>query len=255
MAPGSPLLKQSWRPAACSLTRSIGKRDHRRTRAVQRIAPSSEEVSGYRSAAQPRPGGDRLGTRPRLRRPGFVTGRGESGSRPLQQGASTGGSAMRPTHIRLVAVAGVLAVAIGVTTAFVVARDDPAQPAAAPTPTTIAAIEPADTNDRTDPAPTPTTRPPVRDEQAAKATAVAFLRELGMRDPVAATYRRTGAATAEVGLHPEGRRGRAPVREGDHPRPAPPLHQRLGPHRGQGRRHHRGRPAAALRPRPLARSP
>jgi Immunoglobulin-like domain of bacterial spore germination len=114
---------------------------------------------------------------------------------------------MRPTHIRLVAVAGVLAVAIGVTTAFVVARDDPAQPAAAPTPTTIAAIEPADTNDRTDPAPTPTTRPPVRDEQAAKAAAVAFLRELGMRDPVAATYRRTGAATAEVGLHPKAGEG------------------------------------------------
>jgi len=114
---------------------------------------------------------------------------------------------MRPTHIRLVAVAGVLAVAIGVTTAFVVARDDPAQPAAAPTPTTIAAIEPADTNDRTDPAPTPTTRPPVRDEQAAKATAVAFLRELGMRDPVAATYRRTGTATAEVGLHPKAGEG------------------------------------------------
>jgi Immunoglobulin-like domain of bacterial spore germination len=114
---------------------------------------------------------------------------------------------MRPTHIRLVAVAGVLAVAIGITTAFVVARDDPAQPAAAPTPTTIAAIEPADTNDRTDPGPTPTTRPPVRDEQAAKATAVAFLRELGMRDPVAATYRRTGAATAEVGLHPKAGEG------------------------------------------------
>jgi hypothetical protein len=117
---------------------------------------------------------------------------------------------MRPTHIRLVAVAGVLAVAIGVTTAFVVARDDPAQPAAAPTPTTIAAIEPADTNDRTDPAATPTTRPPVRDEQAAKATAVAFLRELGMRDPVAATYRRTGAATAEVGLHPRAAEGGRP---------------------------------------------
>ena len=114
---------------------------------------------------------------------------------------------MRPTHIRLVAVAGVLAVAIGVATAFVVARDDPAQPAAAPTPTTIAAIEPADTNDRTDPAPTPTTRPPGRDEQAAKATAVAFLRELGMRDPVAATYRGTGAATAEVGLHPKAGEG------------------------------------------------
>jgi Immunoglobulin-like domain of bacterial spore germination len=121
---------------------------------------------------------------------------------------------MRPTHIRLVAVAGVIAVALGVTTAFVVARDDPAQPAAAAaTPTTIAAVEPADTNDRTDPAPTPTTRPPVRDEQAAqaaKAAAVAFLRELGMRDPVAATYRRTGAVTAEVGLHPTAGEGGRP---------------------------------------------
>jgi hypothetical protein len=117
---------------------------------------------------------------------------------------------MRPAHIRLVAVAGVLAVAIGVTTAFVVARDDPAQPAAAPTPTTVTAIEPADTNDRTDPAATPTTRSPVRDEQAAKAAAVAFLRELGMRDPVAATYRRTGTATAEVGLHPKAGEGGRP---------------------------------------------
>ncbi|MGH2815843.1 MAG: Gmad2 immunoglobulin-like domain-containing protein, partial [Actinomycetota bacterium] len=79
-----------------------------------------------------------------------------------------------------------------------------------PTPTTMAAIEPADTNDRTDPAPTPTTRPPVRDAQAAKATAVAFLRELGMRDPVAATYRRTGTATAEVGLHPKAAEGGRP---------------------------------------------
>jgi hypothetical protein len=117
---------------------------------------------------------------------------------------------MRPTHIRLVAVAGVLAVAIGVTTAFVVARDDPAQPAAAPNPTTIAAVEPADTNDRTAQAATPTSRPPVRDEQAAKAAAVTFLRELGMRDPVAATYRRTGAATAEVGLHPKAGEGGRP---------------------------------------------
>jgi hypothetical protein len=117
---------------------------------------------------------------------------------------------MRPTHIRLVAVAGVVAVALGITTAFVVARDDPAQPAAAPTPTTIAAIEPAATNDRTDTASTPTTRPPVQGEQAAKAAAVAFLRELGMRDPVAATYRRTGAVTAEVGLHPKAGEGGRP---------------------------------------------
>ena len=117
---------------------------------------------------------------------------------------------MRQAHIRLVAVAGVLAVVLGVTAAFVVARDNPTQPTAAPAPTTIA-IEPADTDtdttDRTDPAPTPTTRPTARDERAAKAAAVTFLRELGMRDPVAATYRGTGAATAEVGLHPKAGEG------------------------------------------------
>jgi hypothetical protein len=117
---------------------------------------------------------------------------------------------MRQAHIRLVAVAGVLAVALGITAAFVVARDNPTQPTAAPAPTTIA-IESADTGtdttDRTDPAPTPTTRPTARDERAAKAAAVTFLRELGMRDPVAATYRGTGAATAEVGLHPKAGEG------------------------------------------------
>jgi hypothetical protein len=119
---------------------------------------------------------------------------------------------MRPAHIRLVAAGGVLAVVLGITTAFVVARDDPAQPTAAPTPTTIAtnpvADDRTDTKDRTDPTSAPTTRPPVRDEQAtAKAAAVAFLRELGMLDPVAATYRRTGAVTAEVGIHPRAGEG------------------------------------------------
>jgi Immunoglobulin-like domain of bacterial spore germination len=119
---------------------------------------------------------------------------------------------MRPAHIRLVAAGGVLAVVLGITTAFVVARDDPAQPTAAPTPTTIAtnpvADDRTDTKDRTDPTSAPTTRPPVRDEQAAaKAAAVAFLRELGMLDPVAATYRRTGAVTAEVGIHPRAGKG------------------------------------------------
>jgi hypothetical protein len=119
---------------------------------------------------------------------------------------------MRQAHIRLVAVAGVLAVALGITAAFVVARDNPTQPTAAPAPTTIA-IESADTDtgtdttNRTDPAPTPTTRPTARDERAAKAAAVTFLRELGMRDPVAATYRGTAAATAEVGLHPKAGEG------------------------------------------------
>ena len=44
---------------------------------------------------------------------------------------------MRQAHIRLAAAAaGVLAVAVGVTTAFVVGRDKPAQPAAVASPTT-----------------------------------------------------------------------------------------------------------------------
>jgi Immunoglobulin-like domain of bacterial spore germination len=119
---------------------------------------------------------------------------------------------MRPSHIRLVAAAGVLAVALGATTAFVVGRDNPAQPTAAATPTTVAVTDPASGpaaggNDRGEPTPTPTTRRPVPEDRAAKAAAVAFLRGLGMLDPVAATYQKTGAATAEVGVHPRAGEG------------------------------------------------
>ena len=119
---------------------------------------------------------------------------------------------MRPAHIRLVAVAGVLAVVVGVATAFVVGRDNPAQPAAVASPTTIS-VTPATGNKTipdkgTDPAPPPTPRPPVdQPDRAAKAAAVVFMRELGMRDPVAASYRKTGAATAEVGIHPRAGEG------------------------------------------------
>jgi hypothetical protein len=111
-----------------------------------------------------------------------------------------------------VAVAGVLAVVVGVATAFVVGRDNPAQPAAVASPATTS-VTPATGNKTTpdkgtDPAPPPTPRPPVdQPDRAAKAAAVAFMRELGMRDPVAASYRRTGAATAEVGLHPRAGEG------------------------------------------------
>jgi Immunoglobulin-like domain of bacterial spore germination len=115
---------------------------------------------------------------------------------------------MRPAHIRLVAVAGVLAVVVGVAAAFVVSRDNaaPSQPVAAATPTTSAAGQDAAANDGTD-APRDTAPKAPKDdpdpgEQAAKAAAVGFLRELGMRDPVAASYRATGDATAEVGIHP-----------------------------------------------------
>jgi hypothetical protein len=118
---------------------------------------------------------------------------------------------MRPAQFRLVAVAGVLAVVIGVTTAFVVGRDgaSPASPAAA-VDTTTSTIAVA-TNPSSNPKPNPPPKPPVdRAARAAKAAAVTFLRELGMRDPVAATYRKTGAATAEVGLHPRAGEGDRP---------------------------------------------
>ena len=62
---------------------------------------------------------------------------------------------MRPSQIRLVAVAGVLAVAIGVATAFVVGRDgaSPASPAAiADTTTSTIAVT-------TDPSPAPKPKP------------------------------------------------------------------------------------------------
>jgi hypothetical protein len=117
---------------------------------------------------------------------------------------------MRPAHIRLVAVAGVLAVALGVGTAFVVGRDNPVQPTAVATPTTTTTI-PTDVVAGNDNGPGPDTtapKPPAdRDQRAAKAAAVGFLRALGMRDPVAASYRKTGPATAEVGLHPKAGEG------------------------------------------------
>ena len=116
---------------------------------------------------------------------------------------------MRPSQIRLAAVAGVLAVAIGVATALVVGRDgaSPAAPAAAAADTTTSTIAVA-TNPAPKPKPNPAPKPPVdRDAKAAKAAAITFLRDLGMRDPVAATYRKTGAVTAEVGLHPRAGEG------------------------------------------------
>jgi Immunoglobulin-like domain of bacterial spore germination len=113
---------------------------------------------------------------------------------------------MRPSQIRLVAVAGVLAVAIGVATAIVVGRDgaSPAAPSAAAdttTSTTIAVVTNPSPTPKPKPGPDP--KPPAdADAKAVKAAAVTFLRELGMRAPVAASYRRTGAATAEVGIRP-----------------------------------------------------
>ena len=118
---------------------------------------------------------------------------------------------MRQVHIRLLAVGGALAVALGVTTAFVIGRDaGPAQPAAVASPTTTTTGDNVaqDRNDDTTPTTQTKPKPPVdRESRAAKAAAVAFMRGLGMRDPVAATHRKTGAATAEVGIHPRSGEG------------------------------------------------
>ena len=121
---------------------------------------------------------------------------------------------MRPAHIRLVAAAGVLAIGIGVATALVVGRDNPGQPVAVASPTTTSVVPDSkltpspDNKTAADPAPAPQPRPPAgQPERAAKAAAVGFMRELGMRDPVAASYRATGAATAEVGIHPRAGEG------------------------------------------------
>jgi len=43
---------------------------------------------------------------------------------------------------------------------------------------------------------------------AAEAAALAFMRELGMRDPTAGSFRATGAATGEVTIHPRREDGR-----------------------------------------------
>jgi len=120
---------------------------------------------------------------------------------------------MRPAHIRLVAVVGVLAVVVGVAAAFLVRRDTaaPAQPVAAP----ISSVSASDTEDAakggTTPAPDKSKDDRISEDRAAKAAAVAFMRELGMRDPVAASYRGTGDATAEVGIHPKAGEGGRPL--------------------------------------------
>jgi hypothetical protein len=138
-------------------------------------------------------------------------------------GAVDRGVTMRPAHIRIVAVTGVLAVVLGVVAAFVVGRDNtaPGQPVAAAQPVTAAdtgkdVVDPDDTAPKTDTDPNTGTAPKTdttpkggstATERAAKAAAVSFMRELGMRDPVPASYRATGAATAEVGIHPRAGEG------------------------------------------------
>jgi hypothetical protein len=114
---------------------------------------------------------------------------------------------MRPVQFRLLAAAGVLTVVIGVAAALVVGRDTaaPALPAAAATPTTSTAPTGQDAA-----APKGTTAPkgnPHPGQEAAKAAAVTFMRDLGMRSPVAASYRATGSATADVGIHPRAGEG------------------------------------------------
>jgi hypothetical protein len=98
---------------------------------------------------------------------------------------------MRQAHIRLAAAAaGVLAVAVGVTTAFVVGRDKPAQPAAVASPTTTS-VAPGTSTEAAprvkDPAPRTTPQPPLRPPDPAREA--------------------KGAATAEVGIHPRAGEG------------------------------------------------
>jgi hypothetical protein len=114
---------------------------------------------------------------------------------------------MRAIRFPALVVAALLAVAIGVAAALVGDRGkaDPAQQATAAIPTTTAAVQPiAATPDTTASESSDTTR---SGKQAASAAAVAFMRELGMRDPVAASFRSTGDATAEVGIHPRAGEG------------------------------------------------
>ncbi|HEY2959406.1 MAG TPA: Gmad2 immunoglobulin-like domain-containing protein [Actinomycetota bacterium] len=120
---------------------------------------------------------------------------------------------MRSIRFPLLVAAGLLAVVVGVAAAFVVGRDKaaPAQPAAAAAiPTASAADEPVGAAPGTGgpPGPNRTSNPGA---QAAKAAAVAFMRGLGMSDPVAASYRSTGDATAEVGIHPRAAEGGRPL--------------------------------------------
>lgn len=119
---------------------------------------------------------------------------------------------MRSIRFPLLVVASLLAVVIGVAAAFVSGRDkgEPAQPATAATPTTSAAGQPVGTTPKTNTAPEPNDSPK-SGNRAASAAAVAFMRELGMRDAVAASFRSTGDATAEVGIHPRAGEGGRPL--------------------------------------------
>jgi hypothetical protein len=113
----------------------------------------------------------------------------------------------------LLVVAGLLAVVVGVAAAFVAGRDRaaPAQLAAtAAVPTVSAAGQPAGAAPRSGAAAEPR-RASSSGAQAAKAAAVAFMRELGMRNPVAGSFRSTGAGSAEVGIHPRAAEGGRPL--------------------------------------------
>jgi immunoglobulin-like protein involved in spore germination len=123
---------------------------------------------------------------------------------------------MRSIRFPIVVAASLLAVVIGVAAAFVAGRDkgEPAQPIAAATPTTSAtAAQDTAGKGGTNPESGTTAKGggTTSADQAAKAAAVVFLRELGMRDPVAATYRATGDSTAEVGIHPRAGEGGRPL--------------------------------------------
>jgi hypothetical protein len=113
---------------------------------------------------------------------------------------------MRSVRFPLLVLASLLAVVLGVGAAFVGTRDkgEPGQSAATAPTTSASATQDAavETGGSAKGATTSNGGGGTSAGGAAKAAAAVFLRDLGMRDPVAATYRATGDVTAEVGIHP-----------------------------------------------------
>jgi hypothetical protein len=113
---------------------------------------------------------------------------------------------MRSVRFPLLVLASLLAVVLGVGAAFVGTRDkgEPGQSAATAPTTSAPATQDAavETGGSAKGATTSNGGGGTSAGGAAKAAAAVFMRDLGMRDPVAATYRATGDVTAEVGIHP-----------------------------------------------------
>ena len=113
---------------------------------------------------------------------------------------------MRSVRFPLLVLASLLAVVLGIGAAFVGTRDkgEPGQSAATAPTTSASATQDAavETGGSTKGGTTSNGGGGTSAGGAAKAAAAVFMRDLGMRDPVAATYRATGDVTAEIGIHP-----------------------------------------------------